>query len=142
MPWSSPGRPAFSASWPPFCLRLFLTQPSLFHPILKGSSGEDPQPLSSYPQRPMWGGFPVLATSDGLQAQDEGSEVVRSNISRAGLGLGQHRGGSKAMQFPRQEYSRMENGGGGVGVEEEGARGASQRAHLFPHGYKHITSSC
>ena len=59
----------------------------------------------------MWGGFPVLATSDGLQAQDEGSEVVRSNITRAGLGLGRRGGGSEEMQLPRQECSRMEDGG-------------------------------
>lgn len=72
----------------------------------------------------MWGGFPVLATSDGLQAQDEGSEVVRSNISRAGLGLGQHRGGSEAMQFPRQECSRMEN--------EVGGRGLRRKEHVEP----------
>lgn len=45
MPWSSPGRLAFSTSLLPLCLCLFLTQPSLFHPILKGSSGEDAHPL-------------------------------------------------------------------------------------------------
>lgn len=44
MPWSSPGRLAFSTSLLPLCLCLFLTQPSLFHPILKGPSGEDSQP--------------------------------------------------------------------------------------------------
>ena len=86
----------------------------------------------------MWGGFPVLATSDGLQAQDEGSEVVRSNISRAGLGLGRPGGGSEEMQIPRQECSRMEDGG----VEEEGAHGASQGARVFSHGHKHVASSC
>lgn len=118
MPWSSPGRLAFSTSLLPLCLCLFLTQPSLFHPILKGSSGEDAHPLSSYPQRPIWGGFPAPATSDGLQTQGEGSEVVRSNTSRAGFGLGQRQGGSEETQLPRFECSSMEDGrGAGQHVE-------------------------
>lgn len=93
------------------CLRLFLTQPSPFIPSSKDPVGRSPSLFILSSKAHVGSGFPVLATSDGLQAQDEGSEVVRSNITRAGLGLGRRGGGSEEMQLPRQECSRMEDGG-------------------------------
>lgn len=84
------------------------------------------QVLSSHLQRPIWAGSPVPAASDGRQAQGEGSEVVRSNTSRAGAGLGQRGRGPEETGVPGMSARgwRMEGRWAG--------RGPSKGAHTFP----------
>lgn len=84
------------------------------------------QALSSHLQRPIWGGSPAPAASDGLQAQGKGSEVVRSNTSRAGVGLGQRGRGSEETRVPGVSAQA------GRGEGRWAGRGPSQGTHACP----------
>ena len=132
LPSLSPGLPsAYASSRPslasftPSSKGLLGRSPSLFHLILKGPCGEDSQF-----QPPLMGCRPKMKA---LKWSDQTS--LELALGWASVGEAQRR-----CSFPGRSVPEWRMGGGGV--EEEGARGASQGAHLFPHGHKHITSSC